>query len=263
MKVPENLQIELALLWRTLSIIKNIEGLSVASFYEKFVPVLKTLPKLSLSPYWDEGIPGESTNSIVGIPNNGKKKDGGQLPKKSNFLLGMPELDYLKHEDAIDFKHDPLQLIQNLYGVAAMYIQSSTTVDRDILLSACLIIAIKSGRASLLLHFAGMLASLNDTEVEIDIDILEDICRCLIDGENKTDTENSSERRAAEDSPFADALDELTMGNNSPPLAAELVEINQPCFSGVDNTNLRSRYATASSDGILLTFGKADHGMAW
>ncbi|KAJ1420207.1 hypothetical protein B484DRAFT_132022, partial [Ochromonadaceae sp. CCMP2298] len=170
-KIPANLQFELALLWRSLSVIKSIEGLSEVDFYENLIPTVKGMPKLSLSTYWEQVCrevreegkgPGVGLASRVGVP------DGG-----SRELMDMHELDYLKHETRIDRRHDPLQLVQQLYSAAAVAVGAvgglvSAAYSRDILLSACLVIAVKSGRASLLLHLALLLATLSEADANTD-----------------------------------------------------------------------------------------------
>jgi hypothetical protein len=53
--LPLDLQIQLAMLWRTLKIIKNSEDMPIMlqSFYEDFLNEIKSLPCLSLSTFWE------------------------------------------------------------------------------------------------------------------------------------------------------------------------------------------------------------------
>ena len=135
------------------------------------------MPSLSLSTYWEEvsriieqeyktrGQKKVQQKSLVGIPITSSSSSGGEdgsgsaESKRSNTttLMSIPELEYLKHDERLDHKHDPLQLVQNIYGAAAAFAASATPHHRSVLLSACLAIAAKSGRASLLLHLATVL----------------------------------------------------------------------------------------------------------
>lgn len=259
-KVPVNLQFELALLWRTLSIIKNIDGLSVVDFYEKFLPTVKAMPNLSLSTYWEEVsnllVAHSASNpvqfkSIVGIPTleTVPAQDGSSETKKTdNHLMRIPELDYLKHDDRIDHKHDPLQVIQNIYGAAAAYAVDASPYNQSILFSACLAIAVKSGRASLLLHMASMISTLiansSDPEapyISIDLDPLNDVVDLLshktlpaVPPAGTSANKHTSEQREE---------NEILRYEKDPLLAN----------SGGDGVGVGRR-------GMILSFGKADHG---
>lgn len=54
--LPLDLQIQLAMLWRTLKIIKNSEEMPMMlqSFFEDFLNEIKALPRLSLSTFWED-----------------------------------------------------------------------------------------------------------------------------------------------------------------------------------------------------------------
>lgn len=266
-KVPVNLQFELALLWRTLSIIKNIDGLSVVDFYEKFLPTVKAMPNLSLSTYWEEvsnllvahdAACASQFKSIVGVPTleATPTQDGSTETKKSdNNLMSIPELDYLKHDDRIDHKHDPLQVIQNIYGAAAAYAADASPYNQSILFSACLAIAVKSGRASLLLHVASMIATMisssSDPEapyISIDLDPLNDLVNLL----------SNKALPAVPQQPVPSSK------NNSPkqPRENEIVQFEKdPLLANATaEERARGEGVGAGRRGMILSFGKADHG---
>ena len=168
--IPATLQFELGLLLRTLEILKSFDESmdieddaesksSIIEFFEKMVSILSRVPSLTLSAYWDEkyGSKAEKKVNIVGIPvvaNN--EIDSGGEP----YIFDVPEIEYLKENKVLEpskemaERHDPLRLIQNLYDTACGCFSSSsiTISDRDILITICLLIALKSGyvRLSLL-----------------------------------------------------------------------------------------------------------------
>lgn len=263
-KVPTNLQFELALLWRTLNIIKNIDGLSVVDFYEKYIPKVKGMPSLSLSTYWEEtsrllnsdNEPGSALpRSLVGIPSmDGANEEGITDSKRSdNIVSSIPELDYLKHDDRIDQKHDPLQVVQNIYGAAAAFTIDASPYNKSVLLSACLALAVKSGRASLMLHLASILSSFvqADTDgegqyISVDMDALKDICQHI-----KAHCEaHYASNTKPQPNPSA-AFVSTSSGDR------EFIAYDRDPLSGgtkVDRDGDRPR------GGMLLSFGKADHG---
>jgi hypothetical protein len=253
--VPASLQIELAMLWRTLSIIENVEGLSVVDFYEKYTPTLQAMPALSLSSYWTEAsrltgrmkASGSDLHCLVGIRTaNNNGTDGHAEAKRSDSVINIPELDYLRHINQIDLKHDPLSIVQNIYGAAASIILDASPYNRSILLSACTALAAKSGRASLLLHLISLLATLapsnsdqDEQYVSVDLDPLKDLCANIQRG-----NESPELPATAREEPLDVPADPL----------AESALLEASVGSGT------SRILSKERSGILLSFGKADHG---
>lgn len=143
-----------------------------------------------------------------------KKKKAEAIP-----LLALPELDYLSangcdsegpkvdeadstHESvgvggsscatssgmAANLRdHDPLGVVQKLFDVTECLALAIPPSDRHVLLSVGLALGVKSGRASLLLVAASVLASsesvLND--IDIDIKILRDVKAFVVDLKKK------------------------------------------------------------------------------
>jgi len=294
---PLNVQFELAMLWRTLSVLKSIDVPSVVLFYEKLIPSIKNMSELSLSTYWKK-------NSLVDMHSGSgdmhisMKEGKSSEVNMATSLLNINELDYLRHEETIDSNHDPLQVMKNLYSTAAMLILhnlSSTTSSRDILLSACLNMAVKSGRISLLLHFILMILSLHESYTDIDIDIssIQDINNFFqamenngqnhlkdIKYSNKSNNSNnnnsklsipksstlssssssSSSHEAIHDDPLTVLDDPLTnlKSTTISTLSKHTTTDSADHVTAVQTRN--GRRSGMKSNGILLSFGKADHG---
>ena len=147
---------------RTISLFLDSEDLSDAvSFYLDFFPTLLTVPPLLLSTYWNK-----DGDSYVGIYDT-------QIESHENRILPVPELSYLQTENMFDSSienhydssiqqyelnylrelHDPLGIVQKLFEIADNLSQlpNISINDRKNLIVTALTIAIKSGRASLLL----------------------------------------------------------------------------------------------------------------
>ena len=73
---PLYVQFELAMLWRTLSVLKSIDVPSVVLFYQKLIPNLKIMPQLSLSAYWGKNslVDMHSGNGDIGMDGMGEGK---------------------------------------------------------------------------------------------------------------------------------------------------------------------------------------------
>lgn len=307
---PLNVQFELAMLWRTLSVLKSIDVPSVILFYQKLIPNLKIMPQLSLSAYWGKNslVDMHSGSGDIGL--DGMREGKSSEVIMATSLLNIAELDYLRHEETIDSNHDPLQVMQNLYSTAAMFILhnlSSSTVGRDVLLSACLNMAVKSGRISLLLHFVLMVLSLHESYHEIDIDAgcIQDIIGFIQamesnrqsylkeEEEVKQPINTKSNNNKNSKLPFHKASTALS--STSPPplrpssasspeaLHDDILTVQEDPLSNIKSTSSTSHSTTAAvdfvdhiharngrfsraspgvikSNGILLSFGKADHG---
>jgi hypothetical protein len=276
-KVPSNLQFELALLWSTLSILKNIDGISVTNFYEKFIPTVKNMPSLSLSSYWEEVYRlyeienNQKLRNLVGLPPKTGEHDKGHNEEKDATcsIMNIPELEYLKQDEFIDHKHDPLQLVQNIYGAAATIVDDVTLYNKAVLLSACTAIAVKSGRASLLLHLVSVLSGTSDASagalVSMDIDVLRDIQEFVQAKSSKLYVtqmyNNSSSNISTLQSSDMDPLDHGTMiieqNTASPRSSRDFYDCAQSGINGTFETHNRP---VSTTKGILLSCGKADHG---
>ena len=272
--VPYNLQFELAMLWRTLSILQSIDESSVISFYEKLIPNLKVMPKLSLSNYWHEIDKNKDNQSLVGlsiVSSSDEYVDSNnadlETKQRDNIpLMNINELNYLKHDEAIDEKHDPLQVIQKLYGTAVTCIEKSSCIDdRNILLSACLAMAIKSGRISLLLHVMMMIYSLDDIGIQIDTNSIKDICEYY---STIKVTNISTDKQAIISNLINITNDDplLNQKNQKENLGEKYIvnHISNKSYFMSEYVSYHHHPSVRKEDksnGILLSFGKADHGI--
>lgn len=306
---PLNVQFELAMLWRTLSVLKSIDVPSVILFYQKLIPNLKIMPQLSLSAYWGNNslVDMHSGSGDIGL--DGMREGKSSEVNIATSLLNIAELDYLRHEETIDSNHDPLQVMQNLYSTAAMFILhnlSSSTFGRDVLLSACLNMAVKSGRISLLLHFVLMVLSLHESyhEIDIDTDCIQDIVGFIQamesnrqsylkeeeEEEVKQPINTKSNNNKNSKLPFHKSSTALS-STSPPPLRSssasspealhdDILTVQEDPLSSIKSTSSSTtaavdfvdhiharngRFSRANpgimkSNGILLSFGKADHG---
>jgi hypothetical protein len=248
--IPATLQFELGLLLRTLEILKSFDEStdmeedtetksSIIEFFEKMVSVLSRVPPLTLSAYWDDkyGSTTDKKVNIMGIPAVANKEiDSGGEP----YVFDVPEIEYLKESKALGptkemaEKHDPLRLIQNLYDTACGCFSSAsiTSSERDILITVCLLIALKSGRASYLLHTAWIISSIDDDYMGVEMAIFEEFFAHL--KQSKLDLENVFCK-----------IKEVTIKLPMPETVVPLAK------SAVTNRTPRT---------FLFSFGKADHG---
>lgn len=254
----------------------------MVEFYEKYIPSVKGMPSLSLSTYWEDiaqlmkdldGVNSSPVRSLVGIPAvevQGEEGSSTEVKRGDNIVSSIPELDYLKHDERIDQKHDPLQLVQNIYGAAAAFTSDASPYSKSVLLSACLALAVKSGRASLMLHLSSILASFSqgstDGEgqyISIDMDPLKDVCEHLL---AHRDAQNSA-KSTTQSCPSPNIVKNVEQEHLS---AACTVFERDPLSSAAASAATGGRGGAcegevASADqphkGLLLSFGKADHGM--
>ena len=144
--IPHSLQFELALLWRSLLIVRSIDDAAVASFYEEFSKKLTDFYPLCLSAYWDD------KKNLVGV----EKTENDARPSilqlnELKYLNGRLDSSHKNSKDYNDFQHDPLGIVCNLYDIAAEMLLKANSISnkenhhRNTLLSTCLAIAIKSG----------------------------------------------------------------------------------------------------------------------
>ena len=182
--IPNETQMELALLWRTLGILRYSMGAPAAIqlFYQDILSSLKLLPMLSLSSYNLSVITNESSNNgttsinfagISPIHMNKSPKIEGES-NNTNHLDSSLETDQ---------DNDPLGLVQKLFDSAENLAMTLLPSERNCVLSFCLLLAVKSGRLSLLIRTALMLSSYDDAVEStglassdfIDISLFDDI----------------------------------------------------------------------------------------
>jgi hypothetical protein len=152
---------------RTLSLFLESDDLhDIIDFFQEFSPIIRSLPPLSLSTYWKN----EDGKSYVGI------EDSLMEAKGESRILPVPELSYLQQpsdsqimnfspmEFEVQREFDPLGMVQQLINIADNLAQIPTISidDRANALTTAFTLAIKSGRASLILSCCHTLAKFEE-----------------------------------------------------------------------------------------------------
>lgn len=264
--IQPELQMELALLWRTLGILRYSVGIPgvLQSFYEDLLDTIMNVDSLSLSNFSSLNVSinsyqysrnGENTLSKHEVS---AQLSSGQLnssSKKSypDFLFPVPELAYLK--DGNDFEgdeiNDPVGIVQKLFNLAEGFAVTVPFAERCAMHSVCLALAVKSGRLSLLLQTAQLLISGdNETnteaeEAELNLQILQDVSEYLEDGmKNKIRIIASAEKAKY---------------HSNHPYRNKSKQSWRLLSRYIRNGRLLCSHNEMST-GTTLSFGKADHG---
>lgn len=214
-------QYELAMLWNSLNILRNLEKSNIISFFNELSGFLMKTKKLSLSVYWDKIYKALPENNIV-------TDSYYKVEDIEHKFLDTPELKYLKKKKSKNFNHDPLGVVQNLFALAYSYISNSEISDQNKLIKTLLLIAIKSGRISLLLQCIWILKNLDVSKLSLEPTVIEDL-------------RDSMKRETEEQLHPNSTGEEISEDDNK-------------------NDSLKSKGIASSDSGILLSFGKADHG---
>ncbi|RYH25809.1 hypothetical protein EON65_15245 [archaeon] len=167
MNVSKSTQFELALLLRTLKILKSCPCVSMVTLFEDMMPVLLAAPDRSLSAYWKEKY-GEKDKDLVSLVTSGfAGTDEGGVTGETK-IMSLKELDYLKEAEHADKKHDPLSIVRTIFNTALYSFQGPLQPEQvSTLITACSVIGFKSGRTSLLLHTILLCFLLKDEIVTI------------------------------------------------------------------------------------------------
>lgn len=233
MKVLRETQYELALLWKTMEIVKDFEDNSITNLFEDLSRKVQSMPDLGLSAYWP-----------LKLKVDGKAQAS---TTEESDILNIRTLSYLKNESKLNMKHDPLDLINRLYRTAAdsLFDLKFQENDRIILVSACLILAIKSGRASLLLRAIKLLASCLDNSAKLNAALLKDIYQFV---SNKLASTPLTSRESTD--LWSDPL--VVLGYK---------HTHNPQQSTRNALTTDEQYGSSEQrGGLILSFGKADHG---
>jgi hypothetical protein len=268
---------ELAMLWRTLSILRYSSDLPqvLQTFYTGLLDILKDVPALSLSNFASDG--GE-TNNLVGIPDSDCEGPAPSGNDRAHFTV--PELAYLHDDDngaALDEVNDPLGIVQKLLEIAEGAALAVAPEDRGPLLSACLALGVKSGRASLLLQTACLL--LLDDGCSADIDNGNECSEHGFENNDDSSTSKSAKgSRARARARFSIQKASETVGYRDVSLdllqdivtyvtqRKSVAATSEVCpIGGEDSAQIDKRLTDLLKDkivtgGVALSFGKADHG---
>jgi alpha-tubulin suppressor-like RCC1 family protein len=256
MNVSKVTQFELALLLRSLSIVKTKPNGTIASFFRTLMKFLQSCPKGSLSALWvkiknSESASAESAVSLVDIPKN---DDPNNPSTGSHFSIidQLPELQYLKDSLHTEVRHDPLLFVRALYDSAMGDIVHSNNVDRCILLTTGMLLGMKSERISLILHSLIVFHLLKD-----DVELIRD--PVLIEFISSTFPQNGNNADTNKNSDAADSSNDLSDKD----FGWENVFALTPL---ADLTHIRSVLLETQADTSrrqschVLSCGKADHG---
>lgn len=256
MNVSKVTQFELALLLRSLSIVKTKPNGTIAFFFRTLMKFLQSCPKGSLSALWvkiknSESASAESAVSLVDIPKN---DDPNNPSAGSHFSIidQLPELQYLKDSLHTEVRHDPLLFVRALYDSAMGDIVHSNNVDRCILLTTGMLLGMKSERISLILHSLIVFHLLKD-----DVELIRD--PVLVEFISSTFPQNSNNADTNKNSDAADSSNDLSDKD----FGWENVFALTPL---ADLTHIRSVLLETQADTSrrqschVLSCGKADHG---
>jgi hypothetical protein len=223
-------QVELAFLWRNVSMLKSLDdGEMLMEFFEEFVKLVCRLPPLSLSSIWLEQ-PQHKTQHEV--------KPEEETSSGHNGFLSIPEINYLSDQYNAPDLHDPYFILVKFFETVEQYTITSNSNRKGLLLSVCLALAIKSGRASLLLRTVCWMNENRHAMMEFDFDILKDLEASL---KGLVTSEKSEQAANLTDVLLVDPLlDENDISSCSGFNDALLVRRMEGCMA--------------------LSFGKADHG---
>ena len=266
--VPAELQIELALLWRTIGIMRYSVGVPavLTSFYVDLLRTIVDFEPLSLSNFSDDKSDQDNGNQrnghddsiSVGLVNAnslGHVSTVAVEPSRG-VIFAVPELEYLQENSEFegDEINDPLGIVQKLFNSSESFASSVPIVEKGAMHSVCLALAVKSGRLSLLLQSALLLVSINienDTVSESclsNLQILNDIVEYLAAGYSmRAELANIPNNDGPETSIFFS--NRSNMGADEP---ERLLRFR--------NNTIRSYGICDQTSKITLSFGKADHG---
>ena len=281
LNIPVDFQYELALLWRTLNIIKSIsidikENVSaLTSFYSQLLVIVTNLPPLSLSAYWDNRNlklysknesdtfefnnskkPNKIATNFVSIPSNALDEIHVTTGiEDSIYDANLPELDYLK-ERSFDHDHDPVKIIQNLYDLACSLIPVASTEEREVLVSFTLMVGIKSGRVSYLLHVIWMLKSIQCKDINFNLrKLLKDIWNYV-----KPSVAEEKLHLATKEIEYR-FLNFYQIDAEFFHLSTNFHQLNSMSpLNFVPRLDINIDDVHEQSKNIILSFGKADHG---
>lgn len=267
--VPAELQIELALLWRTIGILRysvSIPGV-LTSFYVDLQRTIVDVEPLSLSNFIGDNSDQDNGSQHIGHDGSvsmglGSADSTGHLrataiKSSRGVIFDVPELEYLKENSEFegDEVNDPLGIVQKLFYTSESFASSVPTADRKAMHSVCLALAVKSGRLSLLLQSALLLVSKNtendatsESSSHSNLQILSDIVEYLTAGFSmRADMANIPNKISLQ--PSYITSNQSNMGDIKP---GNLLEIRNETMRSFDVCNQAST--------ITLSFGKADHG---
>lgn len=233
------IQVELAFLWRTQSVLKSMDdGFILNSFYDEFLGTIKRLSSLSLSNVWME----QKDSSKCDDPTIENRAEIETKETQTAFAFApIKDLAYLHDDPDATDEHDPYGLVKRFFESIEQFSILNSHANKSNLLSVCVALAVKSGRLSLLLRAACLLLAFRDDIKDMDVHLLDDVVKYVV-------TNSSSASKLSNDS-----------------------KIVHPSGKSENTSGRESRYSRAyglrdaikmrqGAGGLVLSFGKADHG---
>jgi hypothetical protein len=271
--VPAELLTELALLWRTIGILRYSVGVPgvLTSFYADLLTKIVDVEPLSLSNFSNDNIDqdyvtqqrGHDGATSIGLANAdslGYINTTAIKPSKE-VIFAVPELEYLQENSGFegDEVNDPLGVVQKLFNSSESFASSVPIAEKGAMHSVCLALAVKSGRLSLLLQSA-LLLSLKNTENDSDsessssnLQILRDIVEYITAGYRIKEELAANSSNISPKSHSSSSLNRSNIG-------ADIPENFPGRFLGNSHESMRSQECSGDTSRISLSFGKADHG---
>lgn len=271
--VPTNLQLQLALLWRTLRVLRYNDDMHtiVRSFFDDLLGKVKALPSLSLSTSWSSSANGgagepscssggskptpdkRSSDSYIGIPDNASGYT-------QSIFLNAIELNYLHCNQDYgddDLIHDPLGAVCKILESAEGFAMSVPAQEQGVPLSLCLALSVKSGRLPLLLHTISCLVFSDGDYCDIDIGLVRDVQDYV---QKLISTSKSA-------SVSVDGFKSKSISQNSNIFYSKnrcYLDMFSPTATRMKKLLLNAPSASSSGSsargGIIVSFGKADQG---
>lgn len=166
-------QIELSLLWRTLSVMNTFDDPdTILLFYHDFLRVLRRLPRFALSTLWSQvpDLKGQGDRfigmALATIPDDESKHTEQNKNRSRAFAA---ELRFLSSDSLrVHTHHDPLGIVQKMFDMVESNIRSLhvhcnqggvVVQEYAVLFEMLLALAVKSARLSLIMRTACLLLS--------------------------------------------------------------------------------------------------------
>lgn len=272
--VPAELLTELALLWRTIGILRYSVGVPgvLTSFYADLLTKIAGVEPLSLSNFSNDNIDQDSITQqhghdgaiSIGLANADSLGYISTRTIKPNkeVIFALPELEYLQENSGFEGYeiNDPLGVVQKLFNSSESFASSVPIAEKGAMHSVCLALAVKSGRLSLLLQSALLLVSKNadnDSDSEsssTNLQILRDLVEYLTAGYSmKAKLAAISSNISPKSHPSSSSFNRLNTGTDVP-------ENFPGRFLGNSHESMRSQECSGETSTISFSFGKADHG---
>ncbi len=247
MNVGLSTQLELLLLNRTLEIIRSTPGLSIASFYDEFIDVIRRSPQGSLSAYWKLKYNDSSFVSLVGVNADESESGKDDIDRLADVTANIPELQYLKDIDRhIEARHDPLLVIRNLYDTAVSSLLNSSDEEKSVLLKSALLMSLKSARLSLLLHVITLLYLFKDEMKGIESSAVIELYNRAVELVKQRKLEEGGEYEKLS----SEKLTTITINQGE-----TKIDLNE-----LTPLQFQEKIRNDANNSLVLSFGKADHG---